>query len=241
MPIPRLRNGLVWEYPTAPWPRVKSRSLSRGIRRLSMRDWLGRRCHLPIWVYQAPIYEPKRLDKAEKFYSLYREKYRIGAPALELGGGSGGAGAGTGSGTGIREDIKSHQGRILYTGWEFFLKRTTLKPASGNSELLGYQARMNEFDENGQHFYRVLIGPYVDEQSSTARQSRTRKDSKRAVYNFRGIVLYEISRKADPPPQTILLDKTAASGDGFFFSAWEIFTRCLAMTPCRRRLFSVSR
>jgi tetratricopeptide (TPR) repeat protein len=102
-------------------------------------------------------------DKAQKLYQQYREKFPSAAPSLEL----------ETAMTVQDQDVGQASAKTskaikadYYIQVGVFSKKDNSKACLRKFRTLGYQARMNEFDENGQRFYRVLIGPYADEQSS---------------------------------------------------------------------------
>ena len=102
-------------------------------------------------------------DKAEKVYQSYRDKFPKGAPSLEL------EAALTGNDQEMGQASEKTSKAInaaYYIQVGVFAKKDNAKACLKKFRILGYQTRMNDFDENGQHFYRVLIGPYADEQSS---------------------------------------------------------------------------
>jgi tetratricopeptide (TPR) repeat protein len=114
----------------------------------------------------------EKADKAEKSYQFYREKFPTAAPSLEI------EAALTGYEPEVGQASEKTSKAIkaaYYIQVGVFSKKDNAKACLRKFRTLGYQTRMNEFDENGQRFYRVLIGPYADEQSSRRAKSELEK------------------------------------------------------------------
>jgi tetratricopeptide (TPR) repeat protein len=107
-----------------------------------------------------------KLDRAESYYKTYKENYPNAPGYLELEAALDEQKPVENDGR-IPKAIKA--GYFIQVG--VFSKKDNAKNCLRKYKLLNFQARMNDFDEDGQSYYRVLLGPFVDEQS--ARKAKT--------------------------------------------------------------------
>ncbi len=99
-----------------------------------------------------------KLDKAESYYLRYKERFPDSAGAIELEAAFHDSKPDGSSGK-IPKALKA--GYFVQVG--VFSKNDNAKTCLRRFKNLGQQARLESFSENGQHFYRVLIGPFDSE------------------------------------------------------------------------------
>jgi hypothetical protein len=106
-----------------------------------------------------------KLDRAESYYRTYKQNYPIAPGSVELEAAIDDRQPVVNAGK-IPKAIKA--GYFIQVG--VFSKKDNAKSCVRKYKLQNYQTRMEDFDEDGQRYYRVLLGPFVDEQA--ARKSK---------------------------------------------------------------------
>jgi tetratricopeptide (TPR) repeat protein len=109
-----------------------------------------------------------KLDRAEQYYGQYKKDYPSAPGSLELETSLAEQKPAADEGGKIPKGIKA--GYFIQVG--VFAKKDNAKNCLKKFKIEGFQPRMEDYKENGQHYFRVLLGPYVDE----AAARRTKSD-----------------------------------------------------------------
>lgn len=106
-----------------------------------------------------------KLDRAESYYKIYKQNYPSAPGSLELEAALSDQKPAPNEGK-IPKAIKA--GYFIQVG--VFSKKDNAKNCLRKFKTQNYQTKMEDYDEDGQRYYRVLIGPFQDE--SLARKSK---------------------------------------------------------------------
>ena len=105
--------------------------------------------------------EDGRVDKAQRSYMLYKEKYPASPKSDEME-----VLLSENKGDEPSPDIAKEINAAYYVQVGIFSKNDNAKTCLRKFKSLGYQVRSDDFIEGGQKYIRVLIGPYKDEHSA---------------------------------------------------------------------------
>ncbi len=101
-------------------------------------------------------------DRAEEYYAQYKQQFPSAPGSLELE-----------ASLADRKPAAQEIGKIpkgvraaYYIQVGVFAKKDNAKTCQKKFKTQGFQSRMDEFEENNQKYFRVLLGPYVDEASA---------------------------------------------------------------------------
>jgi hypothetical protein len=106
-----------------------------------------------------------KLDRAESYYRTYKQNYPNSPGSVELEAAIDEQQPAANNSK-IPKAIKA--GYFIQVG--VFSKKDNAKNCVRKFKLQNYQTKLEDFDEDGQRYFRVLLGPFVDEQA--ARKSK---------------------------------------------------------------------
>jgi tetratricopeptide (TPR) repeat protein len=107
-----------------------------------------------------------KLDRAEEYYNQYKKNFPSAPPSLELEASFAEHNSPNEPGK-IPKIVKA--GYFIQVG--VFSKKDNARACLKKFKIQGFQSKMEDYNENGQKYYRILLGPYVDEAS--ARKTKT--------------------------------------------------------------------
>jgi tetratricopeptide (TPR) repeat protein len=111
-----------------------------------------------------------KLDRAENYYRTYKQNYPEAPGSLELEAALSEQKPAE-SDANIAQAIKA--GYFIQVG--VFSKKDNAKNCLRKFKTLKFQTKIEDFDEDGQRYYRVILGPYVDEQSARKTKAELEK------------------------------------------------------------------
>jgi TolA-binding protein len=126
----------------------------------------------------AEAYERQaKLDRAEEYYNQYRKNFPSAPPSLELE-------------ASFAEHNSSNQPKkipkIIKAGYFIqvgvFANKDNARACFRKFKVQGFQSQMQDYTENGQKYYRILLGPYVDEASARKTKSDLEKSEGEAYF-----------------------------------------------------------
>ncbi len=111
-----------------------------------------------------------KLDRAESYYRTYKQNYPDAPGSLELE-------------TALAEqkptENEAKVAQAIKAGYFIqvgvFSKKDNAKTCLRKFKTMKFQARIENFDEDGQRYYRVILGPYVDEISARKTKAELEK------------------------------------------------------------------
>jgi tetratricopeptide (TPR) repeat protein len=119
------------------------------------------------------------IDKAEGYYKRYQETFPGAPPSLEI------EAAFTESHS---KDIVEQIPKSIKAGFfvqvGVFSKKDNARICSRKFKILGYSNKIDEFNEEGQEFYRVILGPYGDEISARKVKTELEKSQREEFLIF---------------------------------------------------------
>jgi tetratricopeptide (TPR) repeat protein len=104
-----------------------------------------------------------KMDEARAYYELYREKFELAPGSMEI------EAALVETGNGHSDDaIQSLLDVDYFVQVGIFAHESNAAVCLKKFRNLGYRSRLQEFDEGGRTFFRVLVGPYESEKKALA-------------------------------------------------------------------------
>jgi tetratricopeptide (TPR) repeat protein len=111
-----------------------------------------------------------RLDEARTYYELYREKFELAPGSMEIE-------AALGEAHQDRTDdaIQSLLDVAYFVQVGVFAHESNATVCLKKFRTLGYRSRLQEFDDGGRTFFRVMVGPYQSEKKATREKEKLEK------------------------------------------------------------------
>ena len=111
-----------------------------------------------------------RLDEARTYYELYREKFELAPGSMEIE-------AALGEAHQDRTDnaIQSLLDVEYFVQVGVFAHESNASVCLKKFRNLGYRSRLQEFDEGGRTFFRVMVGPYQSEKKAIGEKEKLEK------------------------------------------------------------------
>jgi hypothetical protein len=118
-----------------------------------------------------------KLDRADEYYKRYRKEYQSSPGSIELEASLSERNSSEETGK-IPKIIKA--GYFIQVG--VFAKKDNAKTCFRKYKVQGFQSQMEDFTENGQKYYRILLGPYVDEAAARKTKADLEKSEGEAFF-----------------------------------------------------------